>query len=71
MNNTASPPQLRYTDYVITDNKPGFWIQHKSDGFVCGIPYDAKKDENRVKALKVAQKICSALEQFDENNKNN
>lgn len=60
-------PKLRFTDYAITDNIPGFWIQHASNGFVCGIPYDKDNNLLRTKALAIAQKICTALEQYDEN----
>ncbi len=63
--------KLRYTNYAIIDNKPGFWIQHSSTGFVCGIPYEAGKDIVRAKALEMAQKICQALEDFDNNTSKN
>lgn len=64
-------PKMRFTNYAIIDNVPGFLIQHSSNGFVCIIPYEAGKDINREKALNVAQKICRALQLYDKNTSKN
>jgi hypothetical protein len=64
---------LRTADYAITDNAPNFWIQHKTDGFVCQVVYGEHEkpdvtERNRARALGMANKIINALQQFDDNN---